>query len=99
MNFRKHADGWIVEPTIIRDGRGSLTKTYDAREFMATGLNTEWPEQLETVTSKCGIVRGMHWQESPHEQIKLVRCVVGWVFDVIVDIRPESPLFGKWYST
>lgn len=99
MNFRKHADGWIVEPTIIRDKRGSLTKTYDAREFMSLGLNTEWSEQLETTTSGCGDVRGMHWQESPHEQIKLVRCVVGWVFDVIVDIRSESPDFGKAYST
>lgn len=98
MNFRKHADGWIVEPTLFRDVRGSLAKTYDAREFMSLGLNTDWAEQLETVT-RCGNVRGMHWQESPHEQIKLVRCVLGWVFDVIVDIRPDSPYFGQAYST
>lgn len=95
MNFIKHADGWIVEPTIIRDARGTLAKTYDEREFQTLSLNTEWAEQLETTTAGCGIVRGMHWQDEPHEQIKLVRCVVGWVFDVIVDIRPDSPDFGK----
>jgi dTDP-4-dehydrorhamnose 3,5-epimerase len=99
MNFEKHADGWIIEPNIIRDARGSLTKTYDESEFAAKGLNTNWTEQLQTVTSGCGNVRGMHWQESPHEQIKLVRCVVGWVHDVIVDIRPESPNFGKPFYT
>lgn len=95
MNFKKHADGWMVEPTVIRDSRGSLAQTYSAHEFEALGLNTHWPEQLQTVTRGCGSVRGMHWQETPHEQIKLVRCVVGWVLDVIVDIRPESADFGK----
>lgn len=98
MNFKKHADGWIVEPKTIRDNRGSLTLTCSEKEFAAMGLNTHWKEQLETVTSGCGNLRGMHWQESPHGQIKLVRCVVGWVFDVIVDIRPDSPDFGKAYS-
>jgi dTDP-4-dehydrorhamnose 3,5-epimerase len=95
MNFRKHADGWIIEPTNIRDSRGSLAKTYDQQEFENMGLNTRWPEHLQTITSGCGNVRGMHWQEAPHGQIKLVRCVVGWVHDVIVDIRPDSPDFGK----
>lgn len=98
MNFRKHADGWIVESNPIRDARGSLTKTYSAHEFHEMGLNTRWDEQIETLTSGCGNVRGMHWQESRHEQIKLVRCILGWVHDVIVDVRPESPNFGKWYS-
>lgn len=95
MNFKKHADGWIMETNSIRDVRGSLAQTYSASEFFDLGLNVYWAEQLQTVTSGCGNVRGMHWQEAPHEQIKLVRCVVGWVHDVIVDIRPESPDFGK----
>lgn len=95
MNFKKHADGWIIETQTIRDPRGSLAQTYIQSEFESLGLNTHWPEQLQTVTTHCGDVRGMHWQEAPHGQIKLVRCVVGWVYDCIVDIRPDSPYFGK----
>lgn len=98
MNFRKHADGWIVESNKISDIRGSLTQTYNEKEFQDMGLNTQWVEQLQTVTGGCGDVRGMHWQEAPHGQIKLVRCVVGWAHDVIVDIRPDSPKFGKVFA-
>ncbi|HRH95825.1 MAG TPA: dTDP-4-dehydrorhamnose 3,5-epimerase [Prosthecobacter sp.] len=88
----------IVEPEPRRDERGFLARTYCEREFAAQGLNTRWVQQNHTSTRQKGSVRGMHWQAEPLPEIKLVRCLAGRVLDVIVDVRPNSPTFGKWHA-
>ena len=97
MKFLRTAfDGvFIVEPEPRRDERGFLARTYCERAFSANGLNTQWVQQNHTQTFGLGSVRGLHWQAEPHPEIKLVRCLAGRVLDVIVDLRPNSPTFGR----
>jgi dTDP-4-dehydrorhamnose 3,5-epimerase len=88
----------IVEPEPRGDERGFLARTYCEREFTAAGLNTRWPQQNHTLTNGRGSVRGLHWQADPLPETKLVRCLAGRVLDVAVDVRAESPTFGKWVA-
>lgn len=88
----------IIAPAPGHDERGFLARTYCEREFIAQGLNVKWVQQNHSLTRKRGCVRGMHFQARPAPEIKLVRCLSGKVLDVIVDVRPESPDFGKWIS-
>jgi len=87
-----------VEPEPRKDERGFLARTYCDREFSGHGLNTCWVQQNHTRTLGRGSVRGMHWQADPLPEIKLVRCLVGRVLDVVVDVRPGSPTFGRWHA-
>ena len=88
----------VVEPEPRRDERGFLARTYCEEEFAAEKLNTRWVQQNHSATLGKGSVRGMHWQAAPFPEIKLVRCLVGKVLDVVVDVRPESPTFGQWHA-
>lgn len=88
----------VVEPEPRRDERGFLARTYCEKEFAAQGLNTRWVQQNHARTLGLGSVRGMHWQAEPLPEIKLVRCLAGRVLDVVVDVRPGSPTFGKWHA-
>jgi len=85
----------LVEPKIFGDTRGFFYETYKASEFFANGINTEFFQDNHSRSSK-GVIRGLHFQLSPKAQAKLVRCVRGVIFDVAVDVRPESKNFGKW---
>ena len=98
MNFlaTKFPEVWVVEPDPHRDERGFFARTFCEREFQEKGLNAKWVQQNHTRTHGKGAVRGMHWQASPHEEIKLVRCLAGSVLDVVVDVRPQSATFGHW---
>lgn len=80
------------------DHRGWLERLFCAEELKEAGW--VWPvAQLNrTLTAKRGTVRGMHFQHPPHEEAKLVSCLRGEVFDVAVDLRPESPAFGRWHG-
>lgn len=88
----------IVEPEPRGDERGFLARTYCEREFAAAGLNIRWPQQNHTLTKGKGSVRGLHWQADPFPETKLVRCLAGRVLDVAVDVRADSPTFGKWVT-
>jgi len=87
---------WLIELDPRADNRGFLARTYCEREFGDRGLNTRWPQCNLTRTLKRGVVRGMHWQAAPKPEIKLVRCAVGAIWDVVVDVRRGSPSFGRW---
>lgn len=87
---------WIIDLEPKRDERGFLARTYCAGEFAHHGLNTSWPQCNLTLTKHAGSVRGMHWQANPKPEIKLIRCTAGAVFDVALDVRPDSPTFGQW---
>ncbi len=98
MQFRKTtlAGLWLIELEPRGDERGFLARTYCEHEFTAVGLNTRWPQCNLTLTRQLGAVRGMHFQAEPQPEIKLIRCAAGAIFDVLVDVRPESPTFGRW---
>lgn len=86
-----------IEP--VRDDRGFFARTWCQKEFEEHGLDVRWVQSSTSVNRSRGTLRGMHYQVSPHEEIKLVRCTRGSVYDVIVDLRPESPTFRHSYGT
>ncbi|MFV0298518.1 MAG: dTDP-4-dehydrorhamnose 3,5-epimerase [Hyphomicrobiaceae bacterium] len=87
---------WLIKPEPYLDDRGRFARSFCIEEFRAHGLETHFPQHSIALTRTCGTVRGMHFQEAPHEEIKLVQCVAGAIYDVIIDLRPDSPTFGEW---
>ena len=85
---------YLIKPFIATDSRGAFIKDYSKEVFEANGINHDLVEVFYT-QSQPGVMRGMHFQRVK-EQVKLVRCVKGMVYDVIVDLRPDSPTFGQW---
>ena len=100
MKFsKKKIDGVIeIENKVFEDQRGSFTKTFHKNEFKEHGLEYDFAESFYSVSKK-NVLRGMHFQASPHDHAKLVYVVSGEIMDVTVDIRKESATFGKFYST
>ncbi len=86
-----------LEP--FMDERGWFARTYCKNEFAAIGHTAEWVQLNHSVTNKKGAIRGMHYQLPPFSEIKMVRCIAGVVFDVIIDLRKGSPTFLKWFGT
>ena len=84
----------LVEPDVFGDARGYFKETF--RASLLDGLGVESFLQDNESFSAKGVLRGLHYQLEPHSQAKLVRCLRGAVFDVLVDIRVGSPTFGKW---
>ncbi|MCB0792377.1 MAG: dTDP-4-dehydrorhamnose 3,5-epimerase [Flavobacteriales bacterium] len=85
----------LVRPRIFRDDRGHFLETFNDRAFReATGLEIDFVQDNESISHK-GVLRGLHFQLPPHAQDKLVRVARGAVLDVCVDIRPQSPTFGR----
>jgi dTDP-4-dehydrorhamnose 3,5-epimerase len=89
----------LVDLTPSTDERGFFARTYCAREFAAQGLGTELQQCSVSYNLRKGTLRGLHYQRPPHEEHKLVRCTAGAIFDVIVDIRPKSAHYRRWYGT
>lgn len=85
---------WLIRPFYAEDERGGLLKDYHIDEFRAHGITHELKEVFYTISHR-GVIRAIHFQRG-HQQAKLVRCVSGRVYDVIVDLRKDSPTFGKW---
>ena len=80
----------------VRDERGWFVRTFDGAAFAAAGLATRWALAGEAVNALAGTLRGLHFQRSPHDEIKLIRCTRGAVYDVLADVRPDSPTYGRW---
>ena len=86
----------LIDLEPARDERGLFARTFCTRELAAQGLETGFVQHSISVTERAGSVRGMHFQKSPHEEVKLLRCVRGAIHDVLIDIRPDSPTYGRW---
>lgn len=82
----------------IGDARGNLERLFCARELVESGWTKPVAQVNLTYTAKTGTVRGMHFQRPPHAEKKLVTCLKGRVFDVVIDIRKDSPTFLKWHG-
>ena len=87
---------WLIELEPREDERGFLARTFCENEFADHGLNIRWPQCNLTLTRKRGMLRGMHFQAEHKPEIKLIRCAVGAIFDVLVDVRRDSPTFARW---
>lgn len=90
------AGAFLVELEPKEDARGYFARVYCEREFAQRGLPRLGAQASVSMSRKAGTLRGMHYQERPHEEDKLVRCLRGAIWDVIVDIRPESPTYCRW---
>lgn len=88
----------VVQRKPIEDARGFLSRFYCAEEFTKYGFNKPICQINHTLTRNKGAVRGLHYQQSPHAEIKLVSCIKGEIFDVAVDLRKDSPTFLQWHG-
>lgn len=87
----------LIEPVVFPDGRGFFMETYKQSEFSAFGIRERFVQDNHSSSAK-GVLRGLHYQREPMAQGKLIRCIQGAIFDVAVDIRRDSPSFGRWIS-
>ncbi|MNK31562.1 dTDP-4-dehydrorhamnose 3,5-epimerase [compost metagenome] len=91
-------DCYIIEPTIFNDERGYFFEKFNEKKFEEfTGMNGHFVQD-NISKSSYGVLRGLHLQKGVHGQAKLVSCLEGRVLDVAVDLRKDSPTFGKWFS-
>jgi len=87
---------YVVEMLPVSDSRGWFARSFCKKEFEQIGHHEEWVQMNHSFTSTQGSIRGMHFQNPPHQEIKMVRCIAGAVFDVVVDLRKGSPTFLQW---
>jgi dTDP-4-dehydrorhamnose 3,5-epimerase len=89
---------FIIDVDRIEDERGFFARTWCQREFEAHGLCTQLVQCNISFNKHKGTLRGMHYQAAPHAEAKLVRCTSGTIYDVIIDLRPDSPTFKRWVA-
>ena len=94
----KLKDAYIIEPEKLEDERGFFARTWCRREFEAQGLNPNFVQCNISFNTKKGTLRGMHYQAHPHEEAKLVRCTMGAIYEVIIDLRSNSNTFMQWIA-
>ena len=90
------AGAYLIEPDRRCDERGYFARLWCQRTFADRGLNPNVVQSSIAHSDRSGTLRGLHYQASPHAEAKLVRCIRGAIYDVIVDLRPESPTYLRW---
>jgi dTDP-4-dehydrorhamnose 3,5-epimerase len=90
---------FLVDLELLTDERGFFARSYCVDDFAAHGLSTPLRQCSVSYNARKGTLRGLHYQAAPHEEHKLVRCTAGAIFDVIVDIRPHSRHYRRWFGT
>lgn len=88
---------YIIEPEVYGDDRGYFFESFNADTFEKLGLHTHFRQANESFSAR-GVLRGIHFQHAPKPMAKLVRCPVGRLWDVAVDLRPDSPTYKKWFG-
>ena len=89
---------FLITPERLEDERGFFARVWDPEEFKAQGLSYKLAQCSISFNKKKGTLRGMHYQASPHSENKVVRCTMGSLFDVLLDLRPQSATFKQWFS-
>ncbi len=89
---------FILEPKVHGDNRGFFMESYNEKEMRKYGLDYEFVQDNHSLSVESGVLRGLHYQDDPMAQTKLVRVPVGAIYDVAVDIRKDSPTFGQWFG-
>jgi dTDP-4-dehydrorhamnose 3,5-epimerase len=100
MTFRETSLSgvWEIDIDPECDERGFFARSWCRKEFESRGLNTSVAQCSISFNPNKGTLRGLHYQEAPHGETKLVRCTQGAIYDVVVDLRPHSPTFTKWVA-
>ncbi len=100
MNFLPTSitGAFLIEAPKIGDNRGFFSRFYCEAEMAKAGLVNEFAQINNSVAVRPGTMRGLHYQSAPNCETKFLRCINGSVYDVIVDLRPDSPTFCKWYG-
>jgi dTDP-4-dehydrorhamnose 3,5-epimerase len=98
MNFEETAvfGVWLIQPRRHTDERGYFAHTWDPRALLAHGLDPVASYGAVSFNARRGTLRGLHWQQPPYAEAKLVRCTRGAIYDVALDLRPASPTYLKW---
>jgi dTDP-4-dehydrorhamnose 3,5-epimerase len=91
-------DAYLIEPDLIADERGFFARTWCRNEFADNGFNSKLVQSNISYNKVRGTLRGMHYQKGPHEEAKLVRCTLGAIYDVIIDLRSDSSTFMQWFG-
>jgi dTDP-4-dehydrorhamnose 3,5-epimerase len=91
------SDLLVFEPRVFEDSRGYFFESYNEKIFRSQGIDIRWVQDNQS-SSSFGVIRGLHYQLNPHAQVKLVRVLRGEILDVVVDIRKNSPDYGKSFS-
>ena len=91
-------NAYVIELEKREDHRGFFARTWDKKEFEEYNLNSNLVQCNVSFSKKCGTLRGMHYQKKPFEESKVIRCVKGKIFDVIIDLRSSSSTFKKWFG-
>jgi len=89
---------FLIEPDFKQDERGFFARAFCVQTFEDNGLNPKLEQSNISFNFKKGTLRGMHYQNQPCAEVKIVRCTQGAIYDVILDIRRDSPTFGKWFA-
>jgi dTDP-4-dehydrorhamnose 3,5-epimerase len=92
------AGAFVIEPEPLEDSRGLFARTWCRTEFQERGLETRIAQCSTSLNTTRGTLRGMHYQGSPYGETKIVRCTRGSMYDVIIDLRPESPTFTRHFG-
>jgi dTDP-4-dehydrorhamnose 3,5-epimerase len=87
---------YVIEIERIQDNRGFFARGWCQKEFQANKLNSRLVQSNIAFSKKKGTLRGMHYQVAPHAEVKLVRCTKGAIYDVVIDLRPDSSTFKQW---
>lgn len=87
----------VIKPKVFEDARGYFFESYNAQLFKQAGLHLNFVQDNQSLSQK-GVLRGLHFQNEPYAQGKLVRVITGAVYDVAVDIRQSSPTYGEWFG-
>lgn len=90
---------YIIEPELLTDERGFFTRSFCKKEFQKYGLETDTVQCNISYNKKKGTLRGMHYQVPPFEEAKIVSCTKGSIYDVVVDLRRDSPTYCQWVAT
>jgi dTDP-4-dehydrorhamnose 3,5-epimerase len=88
----------VLKPKVFEDARGYFFESYNRKVFTDAGITADFVQDNQSLSQK-GVLRGLHFQNNPFAQGKLVRVITGSVFDVAVDIRKNSPTYGQWFGT
>jgi dTDP-4-dehydrorhamnose 3,5-epimerase len=89
---------FLIDPERLEDERGFFARTWCQKEFQQYGIDVNWVQCNISYNSRRGTLRGMHYQIAPCAEAKLVRCSMGAIYDVIIDLRPDSKSYCKWIS-
>ena len=89
---------YVIELEQFNDKRGWFARYYCKEAFSKINHHKEWLQMNHSFTATQGTIRGMHYQVAPYKEIKMIRCIAGAVFDVIIDIRKDSPTFLQWFG-